>query len=507
MALDPIELITTTFKDTWLRKFWASLMFVGISMSVLFVSLNWPKMYVSSAVIEVDEQNILTPLLEGSAIATSIKNHARNAQQVIFNKYAREQIFELLSEEIDQLSDKQKVWYWDNIKDNTTIQNIGSNLITISYRSADPERARLLAQSLTQLFISESVNEKKRESEGAFSFIAGQASDYHKKLLYSENALKEFRSDNLGADPASSTVVNDRILELQRSIEQSGLAINEAKIRMINIDAQLSGEAEVSAHLTREGQLQSRISSLQTQMDMLRMSYLDTYPDIVIIKDQIASLRASMANVGKTDDYNISYMQDSNLNPLFQELRGKRSQFKTELAALKTRSKETRQLLSDEKDRARQINNAVAVYAQLTRDYEGNQALYRKLLKQRESARVSMNIDIANQGLTLKIKEHAATPISPVGLRFIHFAIVGLIGALLAPFGLSFLLASIDGRFKSVAALKEIQGLPVLGGIKVYRNKSMNIHDISWWIGMSLIFIGVVSAYAYVAWLKILGQI
>jgi polysaccharide chain length determinant protein (PEP-CTERM system associated) len=507
MAVNPLDIITTTLKDTWQRKAFASLMFVGISMAVLFVSLNWPKMYVSSAVIEVDEQNILTPLLEGSAVATSIKNYARNAGQVIFNKYSMGQIFELLDAEVNQLSDKKKALYWQDIEDNTDIQNIGANLITISYRSADPERARLLAESLTQLFITESVNEKKRESEGAFSFIAAQADDYHKKLLHSENALKEFRSDNLGADPASSSVVNDRILELQRSIEQSGLAINEAKIRMENIDAQLSGEAEVSAHLTREGQLQTRITDLQTQMDVLRMSYLDTYPDIVIIKDQITSLRTSMANIGKTDDYKVSYMQESNLNPLFQQLRAKRSQFKTELAALKTRSKETRQLLSDEKDRARQINNAVAVYAQLTRDYEGNQALYRKLLKQRESARVSMNIDIANQGLTLQIKEHAAVPISPVGLRFIHFAIVGLFGALLAPFGLSFLLASIDGRLKSVVALKEIQGLPVLGEIKVYRNKAMDIHDISWCVGLSLIFTLIVSAYAYVGWLKMLGQV
>jgi polysaccharide chain length determinant protein (PEP-CTERM system associated) len=507
MTVNPFDLITTTLKDTWQRKALACFMFFGISISVLLVSFSWPKKYISSAVIEVDTQNILTPLLEGSAIATSIQGHARNAEQVIFSKYAREQIFVLLSKEVDLLSKKKKAQYWKDIQDNTTIENIGSNLISISYRSPDPERAQLLAETLTQLFITESVDEKKRESESAFSFIADQASDYHEKLLHSENALKEFRSENLGADPASSKVVNDRILELQRSIEQSELGINEAQIRMVNIDAQLSGEAEVSAHLTRGGQLQGRITGLQTQMDVLRMSYLDTYPDIVIIKDQIASLRTLMTNIGTAEDVNVNYMQRSNLNPLFQQLRAKRSQFKTELVALKTRSKKTSQLLNDEKDRARQINNAVAIYAQLTRDYEGNQSLYRRLLKQRESARVSMNIDIANQGLTLQIKEHAAVPITPVGIRFIHFAIVGLLGALLAPFGWSFLLGTIDVRFKSAAGLKEIQGLPVLGGIKVYRNKAMDMHDLSWCIGMLVMFTVVVSAYAYVAWLKMFGQV
>ncbi len=507
MISNPLELVSITFKDTWKRKELGIAIFVCFSMLILFLSWNWPKVYVSSSIIEVDEQNILTPLLEGSAIATSIKNHARNAEQIVFNEYAKKYIFDILKDDLESLTDNQKEGYWEDIRDNTIVENTGSNLIEISYRSIDPVRAQLLAENLTNLFISESANEKKRESESAYDFIASQASDYHQKLLSSENALKEFRSNNLGADPASSTVVNDRILELQRSIEQSGLAINESKIRMENIDAQLSGEAEVSAHLSREGQIQERISALQTKLDMLRMTYLDTYPDVVIIKDQISSLKATMSNIGKDDSYKISQNQGGQLNPLFQELRAKRSQFKTELAALKTRVKETRQLLMDEKSRARQINNAVAVYAQLTRDYDGNQALYRKLLKQRESARVSMNIDIANQGMTLQIKEQAVVPVRPVGLQFIHFALFGLIGSLLAPFGISFLLASIDGRYKSESSLKAVGGLPVLGKVGVYRNKFMNVVDVAWLIVIFLVFLTVVSMYGYVGWLKMLGQV
>jgi polysaccharide chain length determinant protein (PEP-CTERM system associated) len=506
MITNPLELVTITFKDTWKRKGLGISVFIIISMVVLFLSWNWPKIYVSSAIIEVDEQNILTPLLEGTAIATSVTNHARNAGQMVSNKNAMKYIFEILSEDVRGLTDKQKENYWEGIRNNTSVNHIGSNLIKISYKSVDPVRAQLLAENLTNLFIAESVNEKKRESENAYNFIANQASDYHGKLVDSEIALKEFRSNSLGADPASAAVVNARILELQRSIEQSGLSINEVEIRMENIGAQLSGEAEVSSHLSREGQIQERISVLQTKLDMLRMTYLDTYPDIIIIKDQISSLKVTMGNIGKDDTYTISQNQGGQLNPLFQELRARKSQFKTELAALKTRVKETRQLLADEKSRARKINNAVAVYAELTRDYDGNQALYRKLLKQRETARVSMNIDIANQGMTLQIKERAIVPVSFVGLQFIHFAAVGLIGSLLAPFGLSFLLASIDGRYKSVNSLKAVNGLAVLGGVGVYRNKLMNVVDASWVFILLLVFSVIVSMYGYVGWLKMSGQ-
>jgi polysaccharide chain length determinant protein (PEP-CTERM system associated) len=507
MSNNLADLVIVTLKDTWRNRNLGLIIFIGISLTVLFLSLNWPKVFISSAVVEVDEQNILTPLLEGSAIATAIKDHARNAEQLILSQRSMDKIMQILGDEALGLSDKQKEDLWENIKDNSRVESIGSNLIKISYSSKNPLKAHLLASNLTDLFISESVEEKRRESEGAFQFIADQAAEYHNKLLYSENALKEFRSDNLGADPDSSKVVNDRILELQRSIEQSNLAINEAKIRMENIDAQLSGEAEVSAHLTREGQLQERIDTLQSSLDTLRMTYLDSYPDVIIIKDQIIALKETMKNVRSEESQQISQIQNGHLNPLFQELRAKRSQFKTELAALKTRVKETSQLLHEEMSRARQINNAVAVHAQLTRDYQGNKALYEKLLKQRESARVSMNIDIANQGMTLKVKERAVVPVRPVGMQYIHFFVFGVFGALIAPFGVAFLLGALSGSFKTISALKQIQGLPVLGRIGAYRNDKMLVLDVSWIFFAFLVVAAILSAYIYVGLLKNSGQI
>lgn len=501
---NPSEFITITLKDTWRRRNISLLIFVVIAIAVLMLSLKWPKIYVSASVIEVDEQNILTPLLEGSAIATAVKDHARNAKQLLISKRSRENILEQLKEETGSMTAKEKERYWDDISDKVFVDSLGSNLIRISYRSADPQRALLLATTFTNFFITESVEEKRRESEGAYQFIANQAAEYHKKLLDSEEALKTFRSNNLGADPASSAVVNDRILELQRSIEQSNLALNEAKIRMENIDAQLSGEAEVSAYLTREGQIQERINTLQSNLDTLRMTYLDSYPDIIIIKDQIDTLKNAMINISQEEPTGL--VQNGKLNPLFQELRAKRSKFTTELAALETRIEETNQLLIREKARARQINNAVAVHAQLTRDYDGNQKLYEKLLKQRESARVSMNIDIANQGMTLKIKEKASLPITPVGLRFLHFAFVGVVGAFAAPFGLSFLWGRIDSSFKSMSNLKAIKGLPVLGTVGGYRNQRDKVFIGIWVFFAFLIVMAVLSAYAYVGWLKLMGQ-
>jgi hypothetical protein len=136
----------------------------------------------------------------------------------------------------------------------------------------------------------------------------------------------------------------------------------------------------------------------------------------------------------------------------------------------------------------------------------GNKALYEKLLKQRESARVSMNIDIANQGMTLKVKEPAVVPHKPVGMQFMHVAIMGLIAALGAPFGLAFLLGTFSNSYKTIGSLREIKGLPVLGGVKEYRNSWSHTLTASWVLIASVCIGGVISLYGYIGWLKYTGQ-
>jgi polysaccharide chain length determinant protein (PEP-CTERM system associated) len=507
MTYTLIEILTNTLKDAWRSKKISLLMFLVISMAALVIGWMWPKVYVSSAIIEVDEQNILTPLLEGSAVATDIKDYARNATQIISSKLAMDKIITVLHGQAIHLTDRQKESLWNDIKDNSNVDKIGGNLIKISFSSKDPQTAQLVTSNLVDVFISESIEEKSRESENAFKFIADQANLYHKKLLYSENELKVFRSDNLGSNPASSAQVSDRLLDLRRLIEQSNLTINETKIRMKNIDDQISGEAEVSAYLTREGQIQKRITGLQLTLDTLRLTYLDTYPDIIIIKDQIASLRWTIKNASSLEKNKYIRVQGDTLNPLFQELIAKRSKFKTEVVALKSRVNEITQLLSSETYRAKKINNAVVVHAQLTRDYEGNKAVYETLLKKRESARVSMNMDIANQGMTLKIKEPAVTPLNPIGIRFLHIAFFGLLGSLLAPFGLAFVMGNLTGSFKTLASLKEVKGLPVVGRIGTYispKETSLNLYRLCA-IGFCVAI--VLCLYGYVGWLKFMGQL
>jgi len=501
MQSSQLDLIKFALIESWRMKKLTISLFIFVSLLLLSVGWSWPKNYVSSATILVDEYNILTPLMEGTAIATSVKDHAKNAWQLLTGQYAKTRVVAFLGEEVKGLNDAEIDIIWERIKYRTKVSNAAKNLISIKYHSTDPIEAQRFASFFTDLFIDESIKDKRRESESAYDFIANQADIYHQKLKKSEGALEHFRSANLGAAPGSSGTVNARILELQRSIEQTQLEISEIEIKLKNIQAQLSGEAEVSAHLTEEGQLQKRITTLQEQLDTLRMTYLDSYPDIVILKDQVISLKKQMLQVSKNDKKELAVT--GALNPLFQELRSQYSKQSTQLASLNTRLKATKNLLKDEKSRAVQINTVDAVLAQLTRDYDVNKDLYQKLLRQRETARVSMNIDIANQGLTLKVQEAANVPSRPTGIRFIHFSMIGIVFGLGLPFSLMYVLVVFDGKIRSKQQFQNIIQAPVLGNISTYQNDDSRKDVYIWTLIISFSVISIAIVYSYVIWLRI----
>jgi polysaccharide chain length determinant protein (PEP-CTERM system associated) len=503
MSISQVDQIKFSLITLWRIRKLALMIFFVLSLAILAVGWVLPKVYISSSTISVDEQNILTPLMEGTAVATSVKDQAKNAWQLLTGQYAKKSVMVFIAEDVEGLSEKEIEHEWEIIKGKTNVVNVGKNLISIRYKSSDPVEAQKFASFFTDLFIDESVKDKRRESEGAFNFIASQAEAYHEKLRVSEEGLKEFRSENLGASPDSAGTVNSRILELQRSTEQTQLDITEIEIQLKNIRMQMSGEAQVSAQLTEEGQLQERISSLQGEVDTLRMTYLDSYPDIVIIKGQIESLRNQMDHVRKQDKKEIS--TSGRLNPLFQQLRSQFSKLSTQLDALKIRLKATKNLLVDEKERAIQINIVDAVLAQLTRDYDVNKDLYQTLLRQRETARVSMNIDIANQGLTLKISESPIVPISPVGLRLMHFALVGIVLGLFAPLGLAFMLTLFDGHARSIHEIQNVIQAPVIGEITTYQDESYRKNIYGWFSIVFLVVSLVASIYLYVAWIRIIN--
>ena len=117
-----------------------------------------------------------------------------------------------------------------------------------------------------------------------------------------------------------------------------------------------------------------------------------------------------------------------------------------------------------------------------------------------------MNIDTANQGLTLRVQEIAVVPVRSVGLRLLHIMLAGFVFAIITPFAIAYLIAMFDGNIRSKMMLQSAVSVPVLGAIPVYKTKSevrVNTIWLSWAVPC---LICVLAAYGYVAWLRLIVQ-
>src|SRR5690242_21961808 len=62
------------------------LIFAAIALAGLAAGLFWPKKYVASTSVLVQESNIIKPLMEGRAVATTNADRASIAREVIFSR-------------------------------------------------------------------------------------------------------------------------------------------------------------------------------------------------------------------------------------------------------------------------------------------------------------------------------------------------------------------------------------------------------------------------------------
>jgi polysaccharide chain length determinant protein (PEP-CTERM system associated) len=434
--------------------------FVIVNAAMLAAGLLWPRGYTATTSILVDERTIIQPLMQGAAVATDAMDRSKNAREVIFGRKIMDLVLEYggwlkgsPSEERERLIEE--------IKKRTAITTVGKNILRIEYHDVDPERAFRVTGKFAELFIQESIAAKAAESAAAFAFIEKQTQDYQDKLARTEGELKELRSSTLDVRAGSEVEVAARLNDLNRRIDATMQELREAEVKEASLERQISGEAESTADIFREGQFRVRIGELQSKLDTLRLVYRDTHPDVVQVKQQIQDLTDAL-NVQRVRPEKTKRDESVVSNPIYQQLRREQSQNQGTIEALTARITELQRQLQGEIGRGKRMHSGDARLAELTRDYQINRDIYQDLLRRRENARVSMNLDQDRQGLTFKIQEPVTLPQSPVGPRFWHFLAGGMLLGVLIPLGLLFGRLQFDPRIRIGSAIAMAHKVPMV---------------------------------------------
>lgn len=436
--------------------------FIAIVALGLLLGWVWPKRYESSATILVNDKNIIQPLMQGAAYPTDVMDRAKLAQELIQSRHLLGGVLNLAGWIHGKASPVEREEMMDTIRRHTTVTTIGTNLIRISYKDTDPQRAYRTTKAMADRFIADTQGTKVKESESAFNFINEQVKQYQAKLDQADRRLRAFRAGGFQAITSAELAGPQRLEALRQRLDQTRSDLDEAKARKTALEQQIQSEMAKSPAIERERDHQQKLAQLQQRLDNLRLQFRDTFPDIVRLKQQIADMKKVIAADERNRHGQATAFLDAGAQSQFnQQLQAQLSATDTDIQTLTARLAETKKELTREAQANDSLNTGETL-AELTRNYEVTQGILSDLLKRREAARVSMDLDKQKQGLSFQIHDAASVPIEPAAPQFYHFAIGGLVLGILLPLMFLYGKSQFDARVRDEQVLSDKMNMPVV---------------------------------------------
>jgi len=426
--------------------------FAVVALLFLATAWFWQKKYASYVQLHVDSQNAVQVV---AGVETALEtNQASVARETLFSNDIMDAVIVEAGHVDADSSPVEKERAKKDLIKNTEIFNIDNLLLEIIVEDPDPKMAFETATRFADMFLAKSMKTSSKETTEAFDFIVDQVETYRTKLEDAEARLESFKQQYPGISTATGGDVESRIVELRRDMESANLQYAEFNQRRVSLERQLKSEAAILDKQYASDQLAARVSTLQDQIDLLRLSYTDDYPEIISLKAQIQAVYD-----GGTQSINRGA---PGMNPALQLLRNNLSSVMAEAETQRSRAAQLKVMLDQEVKRSSVSSKVERELTELTRDYQINKDLYEDLLRRQESARLSMSLGAEKQGVLYRIQQPANFPVLPTGLRFMHISAMGLVLAIILPIIYLIVFLKLDPRIRTPSAVTDLLELPLL---------------------------------------------
>ncbi|MCC6710528.1 MAG: chain-length determining protein [Gammaproteobacteria bacterium] len=464
---------------------WAAL---GLSVLVCIggwiFALMMPDIYEVKAKIFVDTRSMLRPLLKGLAIdSESLASSANMMKRTLMTRPNLEQVARKTDLDLKTKTDREFDAVISGLAEKISLQGTQQdNIYEIAFTGSDPKQAKRVVDELLNTFMEAALGSNRKDTAVTQKFLDEQIVQYEQRLLDAEGRLKEFKQRNVGVMPGEGSSYFRNLQNAREMLQRAQLELHEAQNRSSTLRQKLEGEEPVLGVMGDQQSLRApaasrydgRLAHLQEQMDQLLLQYTDKHPDIQAIREQMEGLKArrdeelkELAAKAANEPQDSLSMDEPAEGGVYQEIKLAMAEADAEVAGLTARVNAYQAKVTELEHQVDSIPEIEAELKRLDRDYGLNKQQYDELLKRRESARLSQEVDQQADDVKLKVIDPPRVPLLPIGPNRVQVMTMVLLAALGAGVGLAFLLSQINPRFYSSEELKEITQLPVLGTVSL----------------------------------------
>ncbi|PCI17277.1 MAG: chain length-determining protein [Piscirickettsiaceae bacterium] len=431
-----------------------------------------PNKFEATARVHIDSNRVLRPLMRGITIQTNVNSRVSLLSRTLMSRPNLEKLARMADLDLTVETDAQKEAMLTGLAKNIKLMGDRRNgsLYTIQYTHPERETAKKTVQALISIFIEQILGDKRQESAEAGDFLDQQISDYEKRLIDTENKLSAFKQKNMGILPGENSSYFGRLESAVSVLKVAELELREVTNRRNSLKNQLSGDDPVFLPSGESAAPDSaRVASLRQRLDGLLVRYTDKHPEVVQILATIERLQeeglASQAGGGFDVGGAIGSLSYQNMRTMLAEADGR-------VAELSIRVREYRNRVKNIKSKVSSLPLIEAQLKKFTRDYSIVKEQYNALLKRRESAHLSGEMENNADDVKFKVIDPPFVPSKPTAPNKLLLNIGVLIGAFALAIGVGMLIALVQPVITSRHRLSRVTGLPILGAVSLIEEVS-----------------------------------
>ncbi len=454
-----------------IRRRWAvivpAVVISGLTVPIVF---SIPATYQSTTLILVEAQKVPETLVR-TTVTTPIEDRLQAISQQILSRTRLQRVIEKFNlyqpkeagsegwiakwwmrfqsgRPPESSSDPVTLDHVERLRQNIDIQvprgrNSGST-ISISFVGDDPRIVMDVTNELASLFIEENLKVREAQAEGTTEFLENELQQMKVQLEAHEEVLRSFKERSMGELPEqleANLRTLDR-LQIERQMLENSL--KNAEDRYTDLEG---GDSPST--------VAGRLQVLRTRLANLRTEYKEEYPDIVLLKKEIAAVEAELAAQTTTSTPPAMPGGSAGNAQLAEQRR--------EIQTIRQRQQVVVAQIKDYEKRVERTPHREQQLAMVLRDYENVRRSYQTLLDKRQEAKIAESLERRQKAEIFRILDPANFPERPYRPNRVRLILLGIAGGLAAGIGLAVFREQLDASIKTEADLVEAStGIPVL---------------------------------------------
>jgi polysaccharide chain length determinant protein (PEP-CTERM system associated) len=462
----------------WRRKWLIAAPFFVVAIATAAVARYLPNKYRSETLIMVIPQRVPESYVR-STVTMRIEDRLQSISQQILSRPRLERIIQ----DFNLYPVQRKTAIMEDLVERMRQQEIEVQVVKgdsfrVRYVADDPRTAMRVVERLASLFIEENLRDREVMAEGTNQFLEAQLEDARRRLVEHEQKLSQYQREHSDELPSQVTFNLQGQHNAEMQVQALVDSLSADRDRRLLLERQIA-DASVRAfdesapikagdQAAPEGTAQ-QLAAARSALAALEARLTPAHPDVVRAKRVIAELERTLAAEAKesglpVDSIGKSPAQAARENRV-TELRLELTNLTRQVAAKEEQEKQLRATVAQYQSRIRAAPVRASELAELTRDYDTLQQMYRNLLQKNEDSKISANLERRQIGEQFKIVEPAQLPEKPFSPDRVRIDLIGAVLGIALGIGMAVLLEYMDTTIRSEADVVIALKVPVLARV------------------------------------------